>query len=176
MSDGVIVNGSSTALEAGMLGKKIINLSPTFYEKGGFCINLKGPSDVLKFSRSPAWIDSNDVIIRCLRAIYTINYRYMQLTNSITALNSYDYSFISIENRKYFEELVLRRRIPSDDDSFSDSDGDEKKFIESAGSDLYSYLKADYGWMETSKKVKGSEGVLRSKKYALINLLDRFVR
>ena len=82
----------------------------------------------------------------------------------------------SIENRKYFEELVLRRRIPSDDDSFSDSDGDEKKFIESAGSDLYSYLKADYGWMETSKKVKGSEGVLRSKKYALINLLDRFVR
>jgi hypothetical protein len=175
-SEGVIVNGSSTALEAGMLGKKIINLSPTFYEKGGFCVNLKGPSDVLNFSRRPAWIESDEVVIRCLRAIYTINYRYMQFTNSITARNSYDYSFNSIDSKKYFEDLVLRRRTPSADDSYSESDIDEKKFIESTGGDFYSYLNAGPTKAEKSTKAKGSVEVLRRRKYALIDLLDRFVR
>ncbi|MDC1160478.1 hypothetical protein OAT10_01855 [Luminiphilus sp.] len=176
VSDGVIVNGSSTALEAGMLGKRILNLSPTFYEKGGFCINLKEPSDVIKFARSPAWIDSSDVVIRCLRAIYTINYRYMQLTNSVTALNSYDYSFNSIDNKEYFEELVLGRRIPPDDNTFANSDSAEKQFIESARGDFYSYLNARHTKTDIANKVKGSVEVLRSNKYALLDILDKLVR
>ena len=176
VSEGVIVNGSSTALEAGVMGKNIINLSPTFYEKGGFCVNLKSASDVKQFKNSVSWIESREVTRKCLRSIYTINYRCMQLTSSIVALNAYDYLFSDIKNTNYFDRLVSEGQVPSSDDSFSESCDEEEEFIRYAQSSLSASLTESSSKLKNKNTSESLRQVRRKKRYFLIDLMDRSSR
>lgn len=126
----VIVYGSSAAFEAGLLGKQIINLSPTFYSEGDFLLNILNERDIQNYMRKKINVAPREIVRMCMRALYIINYRYMQCTNSIRADNPFDYSFSPLTDDKYFDKIIIEKCIPADDIDYADNSNDEDRFLD----------------------------------------------
>jgi hypothetical protein len=126
--ENLIVYGSSSAFEAGLLGKRILNFSPTFYQNGLFIYNYfsEVEFDYKKFIK----MDPKFIIIQTLRTIYSINFRYMQFTDFIIAQTSYNYKFKEFEDLNYFDKIIENYKIPYNDYDFSSSSKEENDFLD----------------------------------------------
>ena len=93
----VIVNGSSTAFEAGFKGKIVLNISPTFYDVGEFCQNIIDYSTVPNIRLD---IDKNYIQELTLRAWYNLNFKRMSFTDYVIPRSGYDYLYSDIPPEK----------------------------------------------------------------------------
>ena len=126
--ENLIVYGSSSAFEAGLLGKKILNFSPTFYQNGLFIYNYFSEIefDYQKFIN----MDPKFIIRQTIRTIYSINFRYMQFTDYIVAESPYDYKFKEFNDLNYFNKIIDNNKIPYNDYEFSLSCEEENNFLD----------------------------------------------
>jgi hypothetical protein len=172
-AESLIVYGSSSAFEAGILGKYILNLSTTFYSQGKFIDNLTSLDQIKGFK--PSKMSEIEIIRMTLRAAYSIHYRYMQLTENIKAKSSAVYSFSPILDDKYFDKILSGNKIPVNDKSFANSDNEENIFIDSYIKNIYSNI--------NSKKYCGNVNDLisevfsgtklkRKSKYSIIDFYE----
>lgn len=93
----VIVNGSSTAFEAGFKGKIVLNISPTFYDVGEFCQNI---TDDTSISDIKLDISSKYIQELTLRAWYNLNFKRMSFTDYVIPRSGYDYLYADIPSEK----------------------------------------------------------------------------
>jgi hypothetical protein len=91
-ADIILINGSSAALEAGILGKKIICISPMLYQKAGFVCHINNSSEVSKISD---WfqINSIDIVRNTLRFIYTASKRLPQFVDTIRGVQNWQNNY-----------------------------------------------------------------------------------
>lgn len=126
-SDNIISYGSTATFEAGIMGKNIYNLSPSFYDKSGFINNIF--SKTTNINEVELSLSKKDIARLCLRCLYAINYRHMKLTNEIKAVNAFDYVFRDIKNIDFFFKLLENKNFSNDED-FAESTKDEDEFLD----------------------------------------------
>ncbi len=175
-SENLIVFGSSSAFEAGILGKRILNLSHTFYLNGGFTYNFlkEGDFDIDKFLK----MDPRKIIIQTLRCIYSINNRYMQFLDSLKAKNSYDYDFNEFEDLKYFDKIIKNKSIPFNDDKFEKHNEAEKNFLNKFFINRYKNIyQNDYLHFDNFKKNKLKKiHISRKREMFFMDIIDTLTK
>ena len=176
-SRAVLVYGSSAAFEAGLLGKPILNLSPTFYFEGGFLENVVGPDQISSFIDRGFTMSPEEIVRKCLRTIYTINFRYMQLTEQIQADDAYEYRFKGLEKVHYFEDLISKRKIEPDNSTMATDTSQEDDFLATYMPDMYSNIGSEvfYTRVSVSEKEKGYQ-LHRKSLYKFVDYIDGWTR
>jgi hypothetical protein len=182
-SENIISFGSTSAFEAGIAGKNIFNLSPTFYQKGGFIINVLSKKD--GYNRTETKLSKKEVARLCLRSLYSINYRYMKLTEEIKAIDNFDYVYREIQQADFFEKLHGDKLFISNED-YCDSTEEEDDFIDSLFEDIEGNLfnksffndyKIKKAFIETDVKFDTRyKQVKRIGLWKLVDMVDSYVR
>jgi hypothetical protein len=176
-SRAVLVYGSSAAFEAGLMGKPILNLSPTFYLEGGFLENILGPDEISSFIQRGFTLSPQEIVRKCLRAIYSINFRYMQCTEQIQADDPYEYRFKSLNNTHYFENIIREKKIAPDNAMMAADASQEDDFLASFMPAMYANLSSEtfYSRVSASEKEKGYK-MNRKPMYGFVDLIDSWTR
>ena len=182
-SDNIISFGSTSAFEAGIAGKTIFNLSPAFYEKGGFIINVLSKKDGTYPAETK--LPEKEVSRLCLRALYSINYRYMKLTEEIKAIDNYDYVYKEMRQEDFFEKLHGDKIFISNED-YCDSTVDEDNFLDAFFEDVEGNLfnkaffndyKAKKGFIDVDVKSDTKDvQIKRVGLWKVMDMVDRYVR
>lgn len=182
-SENIISFGSTSAFEAGIAGKTIFNLSPAFYEKGGFIINVLSKKDGVYLKETK--LSEKEVARLCLRALYSINYRYMKLTEEIKAIDNYDYVYKEMQQEDFFEKLLGETTLISNED-YCDSKVDEDCFLDAFCEDVednlfnkafFNEYKAKNGFIDIDVKSDNKyKQIKRAGLWKVMDLVDRYVR
>jgi hypothetical protein len=115
--DTVIVNGGSAALEAGLLGKKIISLVPANYRDSGFVLNyLNADADVEKLKNH----NPRETMRMTLRFLYSWCFRTMQYTREVKALDSIHYLYDASFDGDKLLNIIGTNQVSPDDASYAD--------------------------------------------------------
>ncbi|WP_312595630.1 hypothetical protein [Stutzerimonas nitrititolerans] len=112
-ADYVIVQYGTAGIEGGLLGKKVIGLSPSWYSSSGFTAQVHGVHDLdnLNFFNG---FDSVDVVRRSLRFLYAFHKRYPQYTNFVRS--------VSIYENAYFDGADVSRVLRAVENNVFDAD------------------------------------------------------
>ncbi|AJC49576.1 capsule biosynthesis protein [Allofrancisella guangzhouensis] len=126
-SDIVILNGGSSAVEAGACGKQVINLGPCAYEYSGFVTVYHSKEDM----RSKGLVElSEEIVIRkTLRYVYTRLNRFPQFTDYVKAIETTKYKYYYGAKIDVLVSMFSTGKIQSNDTSYSDSSEFEDKVI-----------------------------------------------
>ncbi len=109
--DILLCNGSSTAMEAGILGKHIVCFSPSRYEHSGFLHTVTKVADMENISH----IDPTLVSKRCMRYIYTSQIRFPQYSRSILPVDNKSFTYNeNIDSTPIINMLKTGHVEPSD--------------------------------------------------------------
>jgi hypothetical protein len=126
--DAIVVASGSAALEAGVLGKQVISISPSNYQEAGFRDSAYDAEE-LRSLRLHAELDpgQRSVLARrnsrmALRFCYTAVYRVPQYVSSVRAVTttSYRYDF-SADPRRFIDILRTGQLQPDDDKCAGDA-------------------------------------------------------
>lgn len=128
-SDIAILNGSSAAIEAGALGKKIVNLGTSAYKGSTFCCFLESKESIRDFLGFDDWISKKAIISRTLRYVYTALARFPQYVDYMRALQPTDYVAYKGADPNRLSTMLNTGIVSSDDDSFGMAE-DEEKVVE----------------------------------------------
>ena len=101
-ADIIITNGSTAALEAGFLGKRIINIGQAPFSTAGFVEAIITSADMRALSVD-SQSDKNIIQRKTLRYLYTHQARYTQFTDAIVSKSS--------ANSDYFHKSVSKRLL-----------------------------------------------------------------
>jgi hypothetical protein len=127
-ADAVVVTGGSAALEAGILGKQVIGISPSIYQQSGFQSNaydIQRLNEVrLLASLSPSERRSEERRIRrlTLRFCFNVAYRVSQFTPYVEAMTTTRYAYYQGADPQRFVRLLASGELEPDDSNFA---GDE---------------------------------------------------
>lgn len=123
-SDIVILNGSSVAIEAGVLGKKIICLSKAPYQCAGFVYFLDSREKILNFKGFDD-ISHMEMIKRVLRFVYTYYARFPQFVDYVRLVKTIDYDFFEGGDSERLIKIIKTGELFADDDSYSSTQDEE---------------------------------------------------
>lgn len=124
-ADIIIVQHGTAAIEAGLLGKRIIGLTPSSYCNANFSIQIHGEDDLWKLDQLNNH-NKEEVMRNTLRYLYILHKRFAQYTNYVKPQNN-------IYNNIYFEggssdpiiKALKTGYIQSDDTSFAQDPSEE---------------------------------------------------
>ena len=125
----VIVNGGSSAVEAGTLGKKIVSLGPCVYQEASFLKTLKNYDEINSFSGFDSWISSEEVIRYTMRYMYTSLKRFPQYTDHVKALTTKQYRYIAGANAEKLVTIAKTSNLCADDVNIHCNSLEENSFI-----------------------------------------------
>lgn len=126
--DAIVVASGSAALEAGVLGKQVISISPSNYQEAGFRDSAYD-ADELRMLRLHADLggDEREILARrnsrlALRFCYTAAYRIPQYVGEVRAVSttSYRYDF-GADPQRFIDILRTGRLVPDDSTSAPDT-------------------------------------------------------
>lgn len=128
-ADIVVLNGGSSAVEAGALGKQVICLGPSTYHKAGFLRVFKSKEDMYL---PQARLDLNpDIVIRkTLRHVYLRAKRFPQFVDYVKANTTTQYEYFEGADANRLTSMMETGRIVPDDPVFANSPEDEKHVID----------------------------------------------
>lgn len=116
-ADIVVLNGSSSAVEAGACGKQIICLGSSTYENAGFVTTFKSIND-MNACGELIDIDPVDVIRKTLRFVYSSSNRLPQFVNYVRALKTTKYKYFEGADPTIIERMISTGEVLADDDGF----------------------------------------------------------
>lgn len=127
-ADIVILNGGSSAVEAGACGKQVVCLGPSTYERAGFVQVFMSRDDMkTKGLKSLA----PDVTRRkTLRFLYVRSHRFPQFVDYVKALETTRYEYFDGAGAERIIEMLETGKIPADDAHFADSEEYENDVID----------------------------------------------
>ena len=94
-ADIVVTNGSTAAIEAGFLGKRVINLGAASYSQSGFAETVHTKAGFANINADTKR-DPEVIITKTLRYIYSHGYRYTQFTDAIKPHSSSECHFYEV--------------------------------------------------------------------------------
>jgi hypothetical protein len=113
--DVVIVNGSSAALEAGVLGKMVIATGPSIYQRAGFAESAISPQQLAGIRWQPDDDTRTANIRRTLRFGYTMVARLPQFVEEVRSLTPADYRYSTPRDPQRVARLLETRELVADD-------------------------------------------------------------
>ncbi|NBT59118.1 hypothetical protein EBT16_10080, partial [bacterium] len=126
-ADIVLVSVSSAALEAGLLGKQIITVSPSNYHTAGFTINAHTKENLETMDSLKS---REEVIRKTLRFVYTVSSRLPQYVDHVRAENAFGYKYFAGADPARFMKLFTERSLRADDDQFCSGEKEEDSVIQ----------------------------------------------
>lgn len=123
LCDAVVVCGGSAALEAGLLGKQVIAVSPSVYQEAGFQSNADSPESlrslVLHATLDAAThgLQSAHIARQTLRFAYTMIYRLSQYVNQVRCVTTTRYEYFEGADLGRLPNLLRTGVLQADDAS-----------------------------------------------------------
>ena len=128
-SDIVVLNGGSSAIEAGACGKQVINLGHATYEKSGFVRNFTHKEE-LYHPDAQRNLDSEVIIRKTLRFVYLSAKRLPQFTDYVKALKTTKYKYFDGANPKRILDMIITGKVVADDETFAKDDSEENETVD----------------------------------------------
>jgi len=129
-SDLVVVNGSSVAFEAGLLGKQIICLGAASYQGSEIAIEIKNDNEWYKLSKL-FYSKREDIIRKALRSIFVSYWRFPQFVNHVRARSTFDYEFFLGGDADRILNMFSTNQVVPDDHEFAIDGSAEDEVINS---------------------------------------------
>jgi hypothetical protein len=135
-ADAVIVCGGSAALEAAIIGKQVIAITPSSYQAAGFESTVCSPDQVAQLH---LLADADDETRKheaarisrlSLRFCYTMAYRVAQFVDFVQCLSPTQYRYFEGADPEILSRIVRRGRLDADDPDFAADDSAESEVIE----------------------------------------------
>lgn len=127
-ADIVVVTNSSTGVEAGFLGKKVIALGRSRYQEGEFAIQIHSNNDWSKIKLLKNH-NKTRVIRQTLRYIYTHACRVTQYVNQVRFVSSAEYKYYDGGDPDKILNILKTGMLDADDLAVAENTVDEDKVI-----------------------------------------------
>ncbi|MGR7920570.1 hypothetical protein ACU6RQ_05585 [Zobellella denitrificans] len=126
-ADIVILNGGSSAVEAGACGKQVICLGPSTYDKSGFVqvFRTKKDMEVSKLAE----IDPDTVRRKTLRFLYVRSHRFPQFVNYVKAIETTKYQYFDGADADRVISMLKTGKIQADDHVYTEDERFENEVI-----------------------------------------------
>lgn len=150
MADIVIINGSTAAIEAGILGKVTICLSPMIYRNAGFCIHVTSKDELKKLNN--LHVDREQIIRRTLRFLYTASRRIPQYVDNVKGIEVTKNEYFGSPSSSTLIDIFKTGRLTSFDNEWNRNQSEEdlildsienKRWEELANFEIFNYLPED---------------------------------
>lgn len=128
-ADMVVMNGGSSAVEAGICGKQVICLGPVNYENAGF-VRVFRDRDALYGAGALVSIDSDLIIRQTLRFLYLSSSRFPQYVEYVRAIETTRYSYFEGANPERIFSMLKTGCVTADDPTFASNTNDEDQIVE----------------------------------------------
>lgn len=119
-ADIVVMNGGSSAVEAGVCGKQVVCLGSATYEKAGFVHVFKSRRD-MEAVESVLALNPDDIIRKTLRFMYVRSHRFPQFVDFVKAVETTKYKYFEGADPRRIEHMIHTGDVLPDDASFSDN-------------------------------------------------------
>lgn len=128
-SDIVVLNGGTAAIEAGVLGKRIISLGPANYTHSGIAMTAMGPQDL---QQCICWPEGSprERIRLTLRFIYMSARRLPQFNDFVQSLTTTRYSYFEGADAGRLDYALREGKLLPDDATYAASTGEEDEIID----------------------------------------------
>jgi hypothetical protein len=135
-ADAIVVSGGSAALEAAIIGKQVIAISPSIYQSGGFETSVYSPNELGSLSlhvdedeRVRAQI-AERISKLALRFCYTMVYRVAQYVDYVRCVNPTEYIYLQGADPQRLTDLIRTGILAPDDGVSEASESAEEEIIE----------------------------------------------
>ena len=129
-ADIVVMNGGSSAVEAGVCGKQVICLGPSSYEKAGFLRVFTSKEDMYR-PNALIDIDSETVIKKTLRYIYLRAKRFPQFVDFVKAIKTTKYQYYQGADPQRLLDMIVTGKVLPDDETFAKDESEECTIVNS---------------------------------------------
>lgn len=141
-ADIVVMNGGSSAVEAGVCGKQVICLGPVNYGKAGF-VRMFSDKESLTASGALLDIDSDTVIRKTLRYLYLSARRFPQYADYVRASETTRYTYFEGADPERMICMLNTGDIVADDPTYAADTASEDNIMDLLKVKAWSQL-ADY--------------------------------
>lgn len=117
-ADAIVVGGSSAGLEGGVLGKRVLAMSPSIYQRAGFQTTVYSRDDLERLNRNILDVnaeDSREIARRALRFAHTMIYRVSQFVDNVRCVTTTKYRYSEPADFGRFIRLLQGGRVEADD-------------------------------------------------------------
>ena len=128
-ADMVVMNGGSSAVEAGTCGKQVVCLGPSGYQYAGFVQTFCGPED-LAAAEGLDPIDAETVIRKTLRYLYLRARRFPQYVDYVRALETTRYEYFEGADPERILSMLRTGTVLADDPSFAETSMEEDTVVD----------------------------------------------
>lgn len=168
-ADIVVLNGGSSAVEAGICGKQVICLGPSSYEKAGFLRVFNNKEDMYR-TNALVDIEPEIVIKKTLRYIYLRARRFPQFVNFVKAIKTTKYQYFQGANPQRIIDMITTGKVSPDDEIVAENESEELSIVS---------LIKDRDWQTLANhepSIYTKKSVLSVKRRFTLRWLDSFRR
>jgi hypothetical protein len=149
-ADAIVVCGGSAALEAAVIGKQVIAVSPSAYQSAGFQSTACTPDQLKSLT---LLVDEEDQVRRrkaaqiskqALRFCYTMAYRVAQFVQYVRCVSPTEYRYVDGANPQRLIDLIRTGRLLADDSSAAANESAEEEVLEIIDSRGWDKLAKDF--------------------------------
>lgn len=137
----VVLNGGSAAIEAGVLGKRVLSLSPANYTHAGIATTALGPRDLEHGVDWPE-ISTRDRIRLTLRFIYMSARRLPQFNDYVQPLSTTRYRYFQGADPSRLDHALLEGKLLPDDATHAADTREEDEIIDTVEKRVWPMLAA----------------------------------
>jgi len=141
-ADIIVVNGGSSAVEAGVCGKQVICLGPVNYENAGF-VRVFRDREALYREGASEPLDPSFIIRQTLRFLYLSAGRFPQYVDYVRAVETTRYTYFEGADPERIFSMLKTGCVEADDSAYAPDAGDESKIVEALRTREWTQL-ADY--------------------------------
>tara|TARA_B100001057_G_scaffold488814_1_gene573891 strand:+ start:2506 stop:4062 length:1557 start_codon:yes stop_codon:yes gene_type:complete len=127
-ADIVVLNGGSSAVEAGACGKQVVCLGPSTYQAAGFVHVFRSRAEL---DASDGELDLDPELIRrkTLRFLYVRSHRFPQFVPYVKAVETTKYRYFKGARAEVLIRMLNEGRIRPDDPDFSETEATENDVL-----------------------------------------------
>lgn len=138
-ADIVVMNGGSSAVEAGVCGKQVICLGPSTYQEAGFVRVFKS-REALFQPGALTPIDPDVTIRKTLRFLYLRSHRFAQYVDYVRAIETTKYEYFDGADPQRLISMLKTGEMTADDPAYADDEQAEDVVVSALKSKLWGQL------------------------------------
>ncbi|WP_412051282.1 hypothetical protein ACK6D9_08155 [Hoeflea sp. Naph1] len=173
-ADAVVVASSSAALEAGLIGKRVLALAPSPYSHAGFEERAYNLDELKNISRHSSEMTRREISRKTLRFCYTFAHRIPQYVDYVRCVTSTQYEYHKGGNPQRFLDIIQSGKLSADDDDFAADSSHEDTVLELIEERKWTELMPDMESITTSQRAEIK--ILRRNIYRSIDFIRSFFR
>lgn len=127
-ADIVVLNGGSSAVEAGVCGKQVICMGPSTYQEAGFVRVFRDKQSLYR-DEALVSLDPDTIIRKTLRFLYLRSHRFAQYVDYVRAIETTRYEYFEGADPERIISMLKTGKMTADDASFADDSRSEDDVV-----------------------------------------------